>query len=112
MHDGIVYKILTQTEFEAFRSTGELLGVGSDVADGFVHLSSAAQVNGTVEAYFKDRSDLCVVAVDASVLGEALRWEASRGGALFPHLYGVLPYRAVLAVSPLARGRDGGVMLP
>lgn len=112
MEDSVVYKILSRDELDAFKLTGAFTGAGADSQDGFIHLSSASQVAGTVERYFHGRSDILILAVDTSGFGPSLRWEASRGGALFPHLYGVLPYEAVLAAGPVEYLEDGRLKLP
>jgi uncharacterized protein (DUF952 family) len=88
------------------------LGSAVDVADGFIHLSTAGQLAVTVDRHFQGQTDLVVAAVDLSCLGDAVRWEKSRGGALFPHIFGVLPMAAVLAAGPLEREPDGAVKLP
>ena len=112
MSDRVVYKILSRGALDAFKLSGAFIGAGPDIHDGFIHLSAASQVEGTVERYFKGQSDIVIVAVDTTGLGSSLRWEPSRDGALFPHFYGVLPYEAVLAVGPVACLADGGVKLP
>ena len=101
----VVYKIvpsfLWPTRGEAFT------GAPVDLADGFVHFSTKAQVAETATRHFAGQDDLLLVAVDAARLGKALRWEASRGGDLFPHLYGPLPLSVVLWARPLPLGGDG-----
>ncbi|MEM6942462.1 MAG: DUF952 domain-containing protein [Pseudomonadota bacterium] len=83
----IVFKLLTETEAAALATDGRFAGSPDDAADGFVHLSTAEQVPGTAAKHFAGRGPLVLVALDADRLGEALKWEPSRGGALFPHLY-------------------------
>ena len=83
----LIFKIFRRPEWDAMRAAGESLGAPVDLADGFIHFSTAAQVAGTAEKHFATESDLVLVATDAERLGPALRWEPSRGGALFPHLY-------------------------
>jgi uncharacterized protein (DUF952 family) len=95
MPDRIAYKIFSVAEFEAFRREGVFAGSAADLADGFIHLSAAAQVEGTLARHYAGRPDLILAAVDLAALGDAVRWEESRGGALFPHIYGVLPLAAV-----------------
>lgn len=93
-----IYKILRPAEWAAFDRDGVTLGAPVDLADGFIHFSTAAQVAETVRRHFADESALTVLVCDADALGEALRWEPSRGGDLFPHLYAPLRRADVLAV--------------
>ena len=83
----LIYKIFRRSEWDAFRGAGETDGAPVDLADGYIHLSTAAQVAETAARHFAEESDLVLVAVAPDQLGSALRWEPSRGGALFPHLY-------------------------
>lgn len=106
------YKILSDTEMEALEHQGSFAGAPVDLADGYVHLSSAGQLQGTLDKHFAGRADLWIAAVDLEALGDAVKWEESRGGALFPHLYAPLPLSAVIAYSPLEREHDGSVKLP
>ena len=87
-------------------------GAPVDAGDGFIHFSSAAQVRATAAEYFAGLENLLLIAVDADALGEALRWEVSRGGDLFPHLYGALPLSAVLWARPLPLGSDRRHVFP
>jgi uncharacterized protein (DUF952 family) len=107
----IAYKVLTAAEVAVLEG-GTFTGSAADLADGFIHLSSAEQLAGTLERHYAGARDLWIAAVDLSVLGDALCWEESRGGALFPHLYGPLPLNAVLACGPLEFEEDAGVRLP
>ena len=84
-------------------------GAPVDHADGYIHFSTAAQVRETAATHFAGQADLLLVAVNAAALGPALKWEPSRGGALFPHLYGTLALDAVRRVEELPLGRDGHV---
>ena len=111
IHDSTVYKILTGMEFAALEA-GEFEGAPVDLADGYIHLSTAAQVRETVDRHFAGQSGLMVAAVDLAALGGAVRWEAARGGQKFPHLYGRLRMAAVVAHGPLTRAADGSVKLP
>jgi uncharacterized protein (DUF952 family) len=106
------YKILSDAEMEALEHRGSFEGAPVDLADGYVHLSTASQLQGTLDKHFAGRADLWIAAVDLEALGEAVKWEESRGGALFPHLYAPLPLSAVVAYSPLEREPDGSVRLP
>lgn len=101
----IAYKIMTAAELERMRRDGEFSGSAVDVADGFIHLSGADQVAETAERHFRGQTDLALVAVDLDVLGNAVKWEPSRGGQLFPHVYGVLPMHAVVSAGPLTPAR-------
>ncbi|NVN38568.1 glutathione S-transferase [Komagataeibacter xylinus] len=113
MTDRIVYKILTGDEHDALTRMGSFSGSPADLADGFIHLSAAGQVAGTLDRHFSGKPGLVLVAVDLSLLDPAaVRWEPSRGGQLFPHLYAPLPVGAVVATAPVARTADGGVNLP
>ncbi len=83
----LIYKILRRPEWDAFRAAGETAGAPVDLADGFIHFSTAAQVAETAAKWFGAESDLVLVAFRSETFGADLKWEASRGGALFPHLY-------------------------
>lgn len=98
----IVYKICSQAAFRQAQATGELAPSEDDARDGYIHLSSEAQVPGTLERHFRGRSALVLLSVSVErLMPGALRWEASRGGELFPHLYGSLPVDAVTAVTAI-----------
>ena len=107
-----LYKICTSTAFAAAEAKGRFEGSADDARDGFIHLSASHQVQGTLAAHFRGQRDLVLIAVDPDALGENLRWEPSRGGALFPHLYGPLDLTAVLSVLPLKLAEDGTHRLP
>ncbi|WP_349368560.1 DUF952 domain-containing protein [Salinarimonas sp.] len=104
----LVYKIAPRPLWEAARAAGVFEGAPVDLADGFIHFSTAEQARETAEKHFAGQDDLLLVAVDAAALGEALKWEPSRGGALFPHLYGPLPLSAALWAKPLPATPEGG----
>lgn len=108
----LVYKIFRRAEWDAFVAAGRSLGAPVDLADGFIHFSTAAQAPETAAKHFAGQDDLLLVEVEASALGDALRWEVSRGGALFPHLYGPLPLSAVRRVEKLPLGADGRHVFP
>jgi uncharacterized protein (DUF952 family) len=108
----IAYKILSNTEMEALEHQGVFAGAPVDLADGYVHLSTAAQVQETLEKHFAGRANLWIAAVDLEALGEAVKWEESRGGALFPHLYAPLPLNTVIAYSEVQYEPDGTLRLP
>ena len=92
----LIYKIFRQDEFAAFTESGETLGAPVDLADGYIHFSTAEQVAETAGKHFAGEDGLKLLAVDPAPLGNALKWEPSRGGALFPHLYRPLRKNDVL----------------
>jgi uncharacterized protein (DUF952 family) len=104
----IVYKIVANEEWAEAEAAGAFAGAAVDRADGFIHFSTAEQARETAAKWFAGRGDLTLAAVDAEALGDDLRWEPSRGGALFPHLYAALPMSAVVWSRPLPLGSDGG----
>ncbi|MEO6716399.1 MAG: DUF952 domain-containing protein [Novosphingobium sp.] len=106
------YKVLTSRQMEALLSEGLFAGAPVDLADGYIHLSTAEQLPGTLDKHFAGQNGLHIAAIDLAVLGKEVRWEPSRGGALFPHVYGVLPLAAVIAHRPLQRELDDTVILP
>jgi uncharacterized protein (DUF952 family) len=108
----VVYKICPGDEWREAERAGVYRGAPIDHADGFIHFSSAAQVVETAAKHFAGADGLVLVAVDAGKLGPTLKWEPSRGGALFPHLYGVLKPDAVLWTKPLPLGADGRHVFP
>ena len=103
----LVFKIVATHEWREAEAAGVFAGAEVDRRDGYIHFSTGAQAHETAAKWFAGRGDLTLVAVDAGALGEGLRWEPSRGGALFPHLYGVLPTGAVRWSRPLPLGPDG-----
>ncbi|MEM9050181.1 MAG: DUF952 domain-containing protein [Pseudomonadota bacterium] len=107
-----MYKIFRAGEWTAFAAAGLTDGAPVDLADGFIHFSTAAQAPETAARHFAGEAGLVLAAVDAATLGAALRWEPSRGGALFPHLYARLPIAAVLWHAPLPLGTDGQHVFP
>jgi len=107
-----VYKILAEAALDAAKSEGRFLGTGDDLRDGFIHLSAVHQVAGTLAKYYAGEEDLLLVALDPDRLGENLKWEPSRGGDLFPHLYGPLPLDAILSVERLELDDDNHHILP
>jgi uncharacterized protein (DUF952 family) len=102
-----IYKILPRAEWAAAQAAGRFEGSAVDRADGFIHFSTAAQAPETARRHFAGQADLVVLAVEGDDLGPALRWEPSRGGDLFPHLYGPLEAAAVRAVTEAPLGADG-----
>ena len=108
----VIYHICRREEWEAAKRAGAYHGSSQDKADGFIHFSGAAQVKASAAKHRAGQTGLVLLAVDADRLGPALKWEASRGGALFPHLYGALPAAAVLSVHDLPLGADGVHVFP
>jgi uncharacterized protein (DUF952 family) len=107
-----IYKICGTAQWGQAERNDAFRGSAVDLADGYIHFSTAAQVADTAAKHFAGMSDLVLVAVEAEDLGGALKWETSRGGALFPHLYGPLPVAAVRWVQALLRDDDGRHVLP
>jgi uncharacterized protein (DUF952 family) len=106
----MIYKICEQALWRQAQQDGLLRGSATDVRDGFIHFSTAAQLAGTAAKHFAGASDLVMLAVEAEALGAALKWEPSRGGELFPHLYAPLPAAAVRWARPLASDAAGPVI--
>lgn len=107
-----LYKICPSGLWREAEKAGVLAGAPVDIADGFIHFSTATQVVETAAKHFAGQDDLLLVAIDSDRLGTDLRWEPSRGGALFPHLYALLDLSAVLWVKPLPLGPDGRHVFP
>ncbi|QBK29431.1 DUF952 domain-containing protein [Roseitalea porphyridii] len=107
-----VYKIATRAEWADAEAAGRFDGAPIDIRDGYIHLSTAAQVRETAARHFAGQDGLVLIAVPAAALGAALRWEPSRGGALFPHLYAPLDPDSVAWVKPLPLGDDGAHLFP
>ncbi|MFM6831987.1 MAG: DUF952 domain-containing protein [Novosphingobium sp.] len=108
----LAYKVLTGPQMMALEQAGLFRGAPVDLADGYIHLSTEAQLTETVDKHFAGQNDLHVVAVDLAALGDAVKWEPSRGGQLFPHIYGDLPLSVAVAYGPLERDEAGVVKLP
>jgi len=112
----LVFKICSHTAWREAEATGHYAGAPVDVADGYIHLSTAAQAGETAAKHFARQNDLVLIAADTDLLariaGGALKWEPSRGGDLFPHLYADLPVAAVSWVRPLPVGEDGRHVFP
>jgi uncharacterized protein (DUF952 family) len=107
-----IYKIVPHELWHEARVTGVFRGAPIDLKDGYIHFSTAAQAVETARLHFAGQADLLLVAVDAKVFGDALKWETSRGGALFPHLFADLPLDAVLWEKRLPLGADGAHVFP
>jgi uncharacterized protein (DUF952 family) len=108
----MIYKICEGPLWRDAERAGVFVGAPVDTADGFIHFSTAEQAAETAALHFAGAADLVLVAVDARALGSTLRYEPSRGGAMFPHLYGALPLSVVRWVKPLPLGPDGRHVFP
>lgn len=108
----LVYKIVDAAAWREAEAAGAFHGAGIDLTDGYIHLSTAAQARETAARHYAGRENLLLVAVDGAGLGDALRYEPSRGGDLFPHLYGPLPVAYVAWTRPLPLGADGAHEFP
>jgi len=107
-----IYHMCTKAEWQTAQSNGVYPGSSQDVADGFIHFSSQDQVAVSAAKHRTAQTGLVLLRVDPERLGDALKWETSRGGALFPHLYGDLPVSAVIGVDDLPLGKDGLHIFP
>jgi uncharacterized protein (DUF952 family) len=107
----LIYKIFRADEWAAFETAGETAGAPIDLADGFIHFSTAEQAAETAAKHFAGEDGLMLLALDADALGAALKWEPSRGGALFPHLYRTLRLAEVVWAAPLPL-KDGTHLFP
>lgn len=113
MPDPIAYKILTANQLAVLEHEGNFVGAPVDLADGYIHLSTAAQVEETLARHFAGQHGLQLAAIDLEALGDAVKWEESRGGQLFPHVYGVpLTLDVVIAYGPVEHEPDGSLRLP
>lgn len=110
--DAVVYKICPAALWRRAEAAGTFLGAPVDVTDGFIHFSTAAQARETARRHFAGLGELKLVTVAVEPLGAALKWEPSRGGDLFPHLYGPLPLSAVRKVEDLPLRPDGVHVFP
>ncbi len=109
----LVYKILPRSEAERFRAVGSFVGSQLDQRDGYIHLSTAPQLRQTLALHYKGARDLAVLGIAVTALpAEALRWEPSRGGQLFPHLYAALPWASVVEERTVDVDTDGVSTLP
>jgi len=104
---GLAYKLVDRVEWATALAVGAYAGSAVDLADGYIHMSTTAQLAETARRHYAGRSDLVLVEVGLAPLGEALKWEASRGGDLFPHLFAPLPARADAPARRLAVDADG-----
>lgn len=107
-----LYKVLPLSEWEVATAEGVFSGSGIDLTDGFIHLSSEKQIVSTVQRYFAGQPGLALIAFDPSLFSADLRWEPSRDGELFPHVYGVISVAAALDVFPLLLDASGKHQFP
>ena len=108
----LVYKIASAESYAPAERSGTFAGMPIDAEDGFIHLSTAAQLPETLRLHFRGQGGLLLIAVRTADIAAGLRWEPSRGGALFPHLYAPLPVTAVAWTAPITVDAAGGCMLP
>ena len=108
----LIYKVCTRPLWHDAERAGQFTGAAIDLADGYIHFSTADQLAETLAKHFAGQTDLLLIAVDTGRLGDQLKWEPSRGGALFPHLYGALDVAAVSQVVPLRLDSGGRHILP
>lgn len=107
----VAFKILSRADWRAALAEGRYDGSAVDLTDGYIHLSAADQLEGTAAKHYAGQADLMLVEVDLTALGEGLIWEPSRGGALFPHIYGALPIAATRDARGLSVTADGRMIL-
>lgn len=111
MHD-LIYKICSLELWQQSQEAGVFAGAPIDTADGFIHFSNSDQLAETAAKHFSGQPDLLLLTVSAESLGNKLKWEPSRGGDLFPHLYGALSLESVVQIDPLPLSDDGTHVLP
>jgi uncharacterized protein (DUF952 family) len=112
MNKNRIYHVCRAEEWQAAQAAGQYEGSSQDRADGFIHFSDAAQLVGSVAKHRAGQDGLVILEVDAPALGPSLKWEPSRGGQLFPHLYGALPVVTVARFADLPLGPDGRHVFP
>ncbi len=112
MTETTAFRLATPERWGEVMLAGVFKGDPHDIADGFIHLSAADQVEGTLLKHYDQHDRLVLAEIDLSALGETVKWEVSRGGALFPHVYGDIPASAVIAVRHLLRDEEGSWVLP
>jgi uncharacterized protein (DUF952 family) len=110
--DQLIYKITPRKAWEAAEAKGQFEGAAIDLQDGYIHFSSADQVAETAAKHFAGQGDLLLVAIDSASLGDALKWEVSRGGALFPHLYANLSMDTIVWARPMPLSPTGAHDIP
>ena len=107
-----VYKVCTRQSWDTACRDGVFAGSADDVRDGYIHLSTATQLRGTLDKHFSGAADLVLITLDAARLSKRLRWEASRGGDEFPHFYDALPVSAAIGTVELLLDENGRHILP
>lgn len=110
-HPDLAYKILSRTDYQVLLAKGQYDGSPVDRADGYIHLSAEAQLAGTAAKHYAGQTDLVLVEINLPLFGDELVWEASRGGALFPHIYGPLPLSATGPARLLSVTSEGEMIL-
>ena len=105
----MIYKVCSKVVWEEIRRFTSWNGSPHDLRDGFIHFSTESQLEGTVRKHYAGQTDLMLLAIDADSLGESLKWEPSRGGDLFPHLYGPLPISTIESAQDLAMAPHGTI---
>ncbi|HUJ98682.1 MAG TPA: DUF952 domain-containing protein [Stellaceae bacterium] len=108
----LIYHMCRREEWQAAERDGAYRGSSQDAADGFIHFSTAAEIEASAAKHRAGQRDLMLIAVEAATLGDALKWEAARGGVLFPHLYGALPLASVRWARELPLGDSGRHLFP
>ena len=108
----LIYKVASAEIAAAAQASGTFTGMPIDEKDGYIHCSTAAQLPQTLSLHFGGQSGLVLLAVRSLAVGANLRWEASRGGQLFPHVYGTISMSAVAWSAPIEVARDGSCLLP
>ena len=111
MNEAVAYKLVARDEWETAVATGPYGGSAVDNADGYIHLSGADTLEETARKYYAGQDDLLLLTIDLASLGDTVVWEPSRGGALFPHIYGPLPVTAVSQTRKLRVDADGTMVL-
>lgn len=107
-----IYRLAIPARWAEAMQSGAFIGEADDQRDGFIHFSTADQLEGTLDRHYSGHDRLALVEVPAAVLGDALKWEKSRGGEDFPHLYGALKMQDVSSLRLIRRGDDGSWTLP
>lgn len=108
----LIFKIMPKSMWDIAVRDGKFKGAPVDLADGFIHFSAEDQVKETAAKHFAGQTDLVLIACDAEAFGPTMKWETSRGGALFPHLYDTMPVETALWVKDLPLGDDGVHQFP
>ncbi|WP_412545336.1 DUF952 domain-containing protein [Maricaulis sp. MIT060901] len=112
MTDKIAYRLATPERWAEVMAAGVFEGDPHDIADGFIHLSAASQVEGTLLKHYNQHERLVLAEIGLEGLGDTVKWEVSRGGELFPHIYGTIPASAVRGVRLIGRNEEGGWIMP